>query len=134
VIFRDGFEFGGDGAEDPDNAGPAVALGELSGAGIITLDIDPARVPHRIATLAGTPDGSLRVDAIRIGGSVWLRLVARSGGTERASAWSELVAPGVTLGLYNDDAGHPRALLIGTAIDLDVAAPSGGRFVLERRG
>jgi uncharacterized repeat protein (TIGR01451 family) len=134
VIFRNGFEFGGDGAEDPDNKGPVVALGELSATGIVALDIDPNRVPRRVVTLAGTPDGSLRLDAIRVGDVVWLRLVARDAGIERASAWSELIAPGATLGLYNDATGNPRVLLIGTEVDLDMAVAGNSRFVLERRG
>ncbi len=134
VIFRNGFEFGGDGAEDPDNAGPVVALGELSATGIVALDIDASRVPRRVVTLAGTPDGSLRLDAIRVGDVAWLRLVARDAGIERTSTWSELIAPGATLGLYNDASGNPHVLLIGTEVDLDMAVAGNGRFVLERRG
>jgi hypothetical protein len=76
----------------------------------------------------------LRLDAIRVGDVVWLRLVARDAGIERASAWSELIAPGATLGLYNDATGNPRVLLIGTEVDLDMAVAGNSRFVLERRG
>lgn len=134
VIFRDSFELGGDGAEWPANAPPSVPLGTLDGTASIALDLDPARIPHTPTVVAATSDGALRIDAVRIGEQVWLRMTTRVDGSEQVSAWSRLDAADALLGTYLDESGTRHILLIGTAEDLDLSLQSRGPLRLESRG
>jgi uncharacterized repeat protein (TIGR01451 family) len=134
VVFRGGFESGDDGAQAPDRALPPVApFGELDATGSIALEIDPAHLPAGIVTLAAARDASLRIEAIRIGDSIRLRLVTRIDGREQASAWSLLESPGVALGIGHDSDGQARVLLVGTARDLDLPLASDEPRMLDRR-
>ncbi len=134
VIFRDSFELGGDGAQWPANVPPSMSLGTLDGTASIELDLDPARVPHKPTVIAATPDGALRVDAVRIGEQVWLRMVTRVDGSEQGSTWSRLDSGDALLGTYMDETGTRHVLLIGTVEDLDLPLGSNGPLRLENHG
>ena len=117
AIFRDGFEAGGDGS------GLGDAIGTLEQAGTVALPIDRTVGRAReIGVLAGADDGRFRVEAIRVGGEVWLRLIARGGA---ATAWSRAAGDFVVLALE-----QRTVLLEGTDEALALAVGASGPFRL----
>ncbi len=134
VIFRDGFENGGDGAQWPAGVVGISTLGNLSGSGVTPLAIAPAQLAaYRITPIAQSGNGAFRVDAIRLGNAVWLRLVARDGAGERFTAWSHLDGASAMLALGHAADGSTMLMLVGTASDLQVSLDSAGPFALENR-
>jgi len=126
VLFRDGFEPGGDGAQPWPDGVHAVPLGTL-GATALTLAVDADRLAAGHATLlAQAVDGTFRVEAIRIGEAVLLRLVVRSAERETVTAW----------GALGDDAAVAlvlegrRLALVGPSGDLVADLPRGGSFAV----
>ncbi len=134
VLFRDGFEAGGDGAQWPAGLLDISTLGSLSGTGVAPLAIAPTQlVAYRITPIAQSRDGAFRVEAMRLSDAVWLRLVARAGTGETFSAWSRLDSTSAMLALGHNADGSPELMLVGTAADLEVRLDQAGPFVLEAR-
>lgn len=117
VVFRDGFE--------PDaDTGAWLPAGVVDAAGTVMLDVAGARVwPSKAFTWATAAGGAFRVEGVEFGGVRRLRLVARSAGRERFTAWSTLPARAdrVAIGLAASPAGGWRLLLAGAADDLELA-------------
>jgi len=126
VIFRDGFELGGDGSE-PWPAGTAVvALGTLDAMQSPNFAVDAAQLGSlQRATLAQAGDGAFRVEAIRIDATVYVRLVARTAQGEAATDWSALDGDHVALVL---DGAHLG--LVGAKADLGLTLAHGGTFTV----
>lgn len=128
VLFRDGFEVGGDGAQAAAPTLDGTQAPTLTAAQSIALDIAPTALASlRVTPVALAADGAFRVEAIRIGSAVYLRLVARNAATERFSAWSALGDNGAMLALGSDG---KQLILVGTASDLDIALAKAGPFAL----
>jgi uncharacterized repeat protein (TIGR01451 family) len=126
VIFRDGFD-GGDGAEP---LGHEAALGRLGGSGTLSLAVTPSAfgsLEHKL--LARAVDGRLRVEAIRIDGDVFVRIVVAESGVEQSSAWARVVATDLVLGTAG---GH--VTLSGTDAALDLALGVSGTFTVVGSG
>lgn len=124
VLFRDGFE-GGDGAEAVGET--LAAIGELGGSRTLALTVNAAALGSlRLTTLASAHDAAFRVEAIRIDGQVWLRLVARAGASEQATAWSALEGGTALLALEGGN-----LLLAGTASDLQLPLERSGSFAVD---
>lgn len=90
VIFRDGFEVGGDGANAIDIWADGIEVLDAGSLRVIDLAHAPAAslVVHRVAEAL---DGRFRVELIRIGAEAWVRLIARDG---TATAWSRVDTDG----------------------------------------
>ncbi|MEO7062709.1 MAG: MBG domain-containing protein, partial [Dokdonella sp.] len=130
VIFRNGFEVGGDGAQAVAPVTDGTAAPSLTTNQPVTLDIvSSTLLSLHITPIAQATGGAFRVEAIRIGNQVWLRLVARNGAVDAASAWSALSDAGARLALSSDG---KQVILVGTASDLDVALAQAGPFTIER--
>ncbi|MEP6511134.1 MAG: hypothetical protein ABJB02_06050, partial [Dokdonella sp.] len=128
VIFRDGFEQGGDGAQavDPELDGANSAT--LDTTGHVALDVTRSALASlRVTTIARAADGMFRVEAIRIGTEVWLRLVAHGASADKFSTWSAIGKGGAMLALGNSGT---QLILVGTAQDLDVTLAKAGPFAL----
>jgi hypothetical protein len=122
VIFRDGFD-GGDGAEA---LGHAIALGRLGNDSPLSLPIVPTTFASLARKeLARAVDGSFRVEAIRIDGDIYVRLVTTGSGAEGASAWARVVDASLVLGLAGG-----RLTLSGTDAVLDLALSAKGVAVV----
>ena len=121
VIFRDGFELGGDGS-DWDEAIEPVAAGSLSETQELTLDV-AGLAPLQRVTLAQAADRTFAVEAIRIGETVLVRLVAG----RQATAWSALDGERFALVLVGTRLG-----LVGAQADLVVELAQGGSLAVER--
>jgi len=121
VIFRDGFELGGDGS-DWDEAIEPVAAGSLSETQALTLDV-AGLAPLQRVTLAQAADRTFAVEAIRIGETVLVRLVAG----RQATAWSALDGERFALVLVGTRLG-----LVGAQADLVVELAQGGSLAVER--
>ncbi len=121
VIFRDGFELGGDGS-DWDEAIEPVAAGSLSETQELTLDV-AGLAPLQRVTVAQAADRTFAVEAIRIGETVLVRLVAG----RQATAWSALDGERFALVLVGTRLG-----LVGAQADLVVELAQGGSLAVER--
>ena len=129
VVFRDGFEAGGNGAQ------PAAAT--LQHAGTLddaaTLVLDPASAPQRsnaptVWLRARDANGRtvFRVDSLRSASRVLVRLVARDeAGHETHSAWAELAQQKAALALAATSASAHAVILLGANnASLQAAIPS----------
>ncbi|WP_306581245.1 MBG domain-containing protein, partial [Dokdonella sp.] len=123
VIFRDGFELGGDGAQWSRSDELANA-GALSEDKAVTLALDAAALaPLQRVVLAQAADGAFSVEAIRIDARVYLRLVV----ADVASAWSVAGDDHIALVLVGR-----HLSLVGAESELSLDLPQGGTFMLER--
>jgi hypothetical protein len=112
VIFRDGFD-GGDGVEP---------LGQLASGGTLALPVVPAAFGSlERKLLARALDGRFRVEAIRIDGDVFVRLVVSDHGVEQGSAWARVAGARVVLGTAGG-----RITLSGTDASLSLPLTAGG--------
>lgn len=126
VLFRDGFEVGGDGAQG--TGATWQDFGVLDGAQSMTLRVDPMELGSLLrSTLLAAKDGSFRVEAMRISDQVWLRLVAGSSRGFAASAWSPLESGQVLIALEGS-----TLLMAGARNDLTLVLGHGGSFDLQR--
>lgn len=124
VIFRNGFE-GGDGSEAVGDE--LSAIGQLGSASTVSLAVDANALGSlRPVTLASARDGTFRVEAIRIDDQVWVRLVARAGAVEQATAWSPLDGSQVMFALEGGN-----LLLAGAASDLQLPLDRLGSFAID---
>lgn len=124
VIFRDGFEDGGSGVQAQVSPPSVVSLAGLSTDKSLLLPLEASALPaRRIASIAATDDGALRVQAIRVGKNVWLRLLVRSQETERASSWSVLRDPPLVIGFHVDTHGNKRVVLSGVEFPIEALMP-----------
>ncbi len=128
VIFRDGFEPGGDGAESV--TADFRAIGSLDDAATLTLD--PALAPQSGATPAAwlrVSDAKsravFRVDAMHAADNLFVRLVSiDERGSETPGAWTSLAqSTVVALGLTGAAAAH-EVMLTTSASDVQAAAPA----------
>ncbi len=126
VLFRDGFELGGDGSEPWPAGAAVVALGSLDAAHALDVGVDAAQLGSlQRVTLAQAGDGTFRIEAIRIDATVYVRLVARTAQGEAATEWSALGGDHVALVL--DGA---RLDLVGAKADLGLTLAQGGTFAV----
>lgn len=124
VLLRDGFD-GGDGAQSAPLE--VAAAGDLDAAVAQTLTVRAGDYGSLVrGIVVGARDGAFRVEAIGIDGQVWLRLVARNGAGEQASAWSRLAGDRALLALEGG-----QLLLAGTESELSIALERGGTFALQ---
>jgi len=122
VIFRDGFELSGDGAEWGSDIEP-LATGSLSEAQAVTFTVAPGTLAQlQRVVLAQAVDRSFQVEAIAIGKLVLVRLLAG----DQASAWSVLDGEHVALVLLGS-----RLSLVGAQADLSLAVGGGGPLPVE---
>jgi uncharacterized repeat protein (TIGR01451 family) len=126
VIYRDGFELFGDGAESL----RLIALGQLDANGSLLLRVPNTLTAHFIETIAEGRDrstGRFRVERVGTGGRYWVRLVTETGGTERSGEWLPVPADGIVgLASVTRDAGTTLLLQAGnreSSVDWDGAAP-----------
>lgn len=126
VLFRDGFEMGGDGAQGV--GGGWLEFGELDGSGNVVLQVKGDELGSlQRTTLVAAVDGSFRIEAVRISDRIWVRLVAGASTGMSASAWSPLLADQVLIALEGS-----TVLLAGAANDLALGLEHGGSFPLLR--
>ncbi|HQX33044.1 MAG TPA: MBG domain-containing protein [Dokdonella sp.] len=126
VLFRDGFELGGDGAEGYGTTLSAFA--ELTGTQSVDLRVDASALGSlERTTLVAAADRSFRIEAMRIGDQVWLRLVAQPDSGVQSSRWSLLEADHVLIALEGN-----TLMLAGTRDALAVQLERSGTFALQR--
>lgn len=129
VLFRDGLESGGNGAWWPTAGFPSVHLGVLSGTDMLAIDVDTDGLPVlRLTQVACALDGVFAVEALRVGPSVWLRLVGNDGSS---SAWGELVGNRAMIALGE---GGSVLLLAGTQPDLEMRINGTAPFAIDIPG
>lgn len=138
VIFRDGFELGGDGAQSLRSMvapGHALALGG-SNSGLLGLAGLAAGNNGlvEVARLHAADGGSIQVRALRHDGHVWVRMSGDIAGQHLASGWTA-VQPGTSRLVVGMAVGEQGSvlLLIGGARDLKLALPQ-GTTALQLRG
>jgi uncharacterized repeat protein (TIGR01451 family) len=129
VIFRDGFEAGGNGAQSA--AANLQHVGTLDGAA--TLVLDPSSAPQgsngpAVWLRATDANGRtvFRADSLRSANRVLVRVVARDeAGHETRSAWAELGQQKAALALAATSAGAHAVILVGAGnASLEAAIPS----------
>lgn len=120
VLFRDGFESGGDGAQRPAGLPVVMSLAGLSANSEIAVPINAPMPSRTMATLAASEDGKLRVQAIRVGETMALRLFSKHVDMEQASEWSVMNGQTAILRLIRDLHGRTHASLRGTQTNLDL--------------
>lgn len=117
VLYRDGFENGGDGAQN----GPVVATvapGLLDATHSADLDLAALRLSEgQVLVVARARDAAghgFRVEALRLGTGLWLRLVGSVDGREVATPWVPADAKAlVGLALLQDAQGATAVELVG---------------------
>ena len=114
VFIRDGFEVDGDGASGSE--WPLAASGRVDADSLLVIDLANQAAALTVRTLAEAVDGSFRVEAVRIGAEIWVRLA----GNGTASVWSR-VEEGARIALAIES-GH--LFLAGTADHLSLASPA----------
>ncbi|MCW5569164.1 MAG: hypothetical protein KIS84_13170 [Dokdonella sp.] len=120
VLFRNGFEQGGDGAQALPLELQLVTVGALTQASAMTFATDAAPMqPWQRTTLAQASDGAFQIEAIRIGAMLHVRL--RSG--VQASAWSVVDDEAIALVLVGTQLG-----LVGARDELELALPHAGPY------
>jgi len=126
VLFRDGFELGGDGAQGI--GGGWLDFGELGSTQDVVLQVKADELGSLQRTiLVAAGDGSFRIEAVRISDQVWVRLVARTSTGMSASAWSPLLSEQALIALEGS-----TVLLAGAANDIALGLEHGGSFSLLR--
>ena len=127
VLFRDGFELGGDGAQGI--GGGWLDFGELGSTQDVVLQVKADELGSLQRTiLVAAGDGSFRIEAVRISDQVWVRLVARTSTGMSASAWSPLLSEQALIALEGS-----TVLLAGAANDIALGLEHGGSFSLLQR-
>ncbi|MEO8959076.1 MAG: MBG domain-containing protein [Rudaea sp.] len=130
VIFRDGFEQGGDGAQATGVATPNQ-VGSLDATA--SLMLDPASAPQALnapSTWLRATDAAgreaFRVDALRTANDVMVRVVSSdANGHESHSDWIALGAQTAALALADTSATSHALILLGTKnASLQVAIPA----------
>ncbi len=137
VLFRNGFDANGDGAQavDPETASEA---GDLDESGLLMLDLSASwRGDHVLGSvLAGhaANGAAFRIEAVRVDGTWHLRLVASDRDGERASAWSSIAGgeSRVMLALVRQGPGQASLLLAGTVDDLEIGIAADARFTARK--
>ncbi len=129
VLFRDGFEMGGDGAQPIDSEQPVIEMTTLAGEATLSLNLAHAWhgdiVLTTIAHGSATGGATFRVEGIHVNGMWHVRLVADDGHGERASAWSTIADGGSQLALGLATAGGTtRVMLAGADQDLELTVPT----------
>ena len=130
VIFRDGFEMYGDGSSPRPEGMQPIALGTLGDDQPLMFAIEPQQLPSlQVVSIAQAADRSFTVEAIRIDGVAYLRLIARSDAGEVTTAWSAVA--GTQLALLLDGT---RLALVGAAADLELELAHGGSIAVNGAG
>lgn len=94
VLFRNGFEAGSDGAQRIGD--PSDVLGVIDAQTPLDLNVEPATL-RSLQRITIASDSALRIEAIRIDSTVWVRLVANAGAGEKASLWSPMTGKRLSL-------------------------------------
>ncbi|WP_306524271.1 MBG domain-containing protein [Dokdonella sp.] len=129
VIFRDGFEAGGDGAESVPESTQAklVPLADLADGAALQLTLDADRLdPLRPVIVAQARDRAFAVEAMRIGELVQLRLARVGVRGESPGAWSRL--DGNRFALLREGG---RIALVGTREALTIALGRDGVVAVD---
>lgn len=130
VIFRDGFEMYGDGSSPRPEGMQPIALGTLGDDQPLMFAIEPQQLPSlQRVSIAQASDRSFTVEAIRIDGVAYLRLIARGDAGEVTTEWS--VVAGTQFALLLDGT---RLALVGAAADLDLELAHGGSIAVNGAG
>lgn len=126
VIFRNGFDPGGDGSQSIDAAGSFESLGTLDDQDVQAIGLAPASLPGGgvvvLASLRGSDGDALSVEAIRIDGQSLVRIEGMGRGEHRLTGWAAVPAgaSAVAIGLARDSDGHVLLLLSGADGGLEV--------------
>lgn len=130
VIFRDGFEMYGDGSSPRPEGMQPIALGTLGDDQPLMFAIEPQQLPSlQRVSIAQASDRGFTVEAIRIDGVAYLRLIARGDAGEVTTEWS--VVAGTQFALLLDGT---RLALVGAAADLDLELAHGGSIAVNGAG
>ena len=130
VVFRDGFELNGDGAQVPLTLVSTDGHASLDDSNSLMLDLRSVWASE--GTLiemarARMADGNrVRVEALHLGARLWVRLAGQVGAKAQLSAWTE-VKPGTTqlaLGLAKSGK-RTILLLVGGSRDLQLQLSDG---------
>ena len=121
VIFRDGLEQSGNGADSPQ-----AALGALAAAAALEMDFDTQAVKSGVTSIAlarSTDARSFRIEAFKAGDSVSLRLVASDANGESVSAWTSVGSEFAHLQLQLQKSGDRGASLHLHGADQELQLP-----------
>jgi uncharacterized repeat protein (TIGR01451 family) len=135
VLFRDGFEEGGDGAQPITTSMGGATSGAMDASSVQQLDLATAAGNglHDLARVSDVAGDAMDVQLLRAGDAMFVRLAGISDGQVRFGEWSRVPVGTPALAIGMAEAGGQRTLLLvgaEQALEAPLAHAAGALHVI----